>query len=59
MIKTQFMSSWDGLMTDDSCRIMIIGATNRPHDVDAAIMRRMPSTFEIGLPVSLNSVKIP
>ena len=52
MIKTQFMSFWDGLMTDSKTRIMIIGATNRPQDVDAAILRRMPSMFLIGLPVS-------
>ena len=52
MVKTQFMGYWDGLGTDDNCRIMIIGATNRPSDVDAAILRRMPSMFHIGLPVS-------
>lgn len=50
MIKTQFMSFWDGLITDQNCRIMIIGATNRPSDVDAAILRRMPCMFHIGLP---------
>ena len=53
MMKTQFMSFWDGLITDSSCQIMIVGATNRPQDVDAAILRRMPSMFCIGLPVSL------
>lgn len=46
------MSFWDGLMTDENCWIMIIGATNRPNDVDAAILRRMPTRFHIGLPVS-------
>ncbi|XP_074648262.1 outer mitochondrial transmembrane helix translocase-like [Tubulanus polymorphus] len=50
MMKTQFMSFWDGLITDPKCQIMIIGATNRPQDVDAAILRRMPSMFHIGLP---------
>ena len=51
MMKTQFMSFWDGLITDDSCQIVVMGATNRPEDVDAAILRRMPSMFHIGLPV--------
>ncbi|KAK3606626.1 hypothetical protein CHS0354_011959 [Potamilus streckersoni] len=50
MIKTQFMSFWDGLITDPSCKVMIIGATNRPEDVDAAILRRMPCMFKIGMP---------
>ncbi|XP_053393466.1 outer mitochondrial transmembrane helix translocase-like [Mercenaria mercenaria] len=50
MIKTQFMSFWDGLITDPSCQVIIMGATNRPQDVDAAILRRMPCTFKIGMP---------
>lgn len=51
LIKTQFMTFWDGLMTEEGCQILIMGATNRPDDVDAAILRRMPSKYYIGLPV--------
>ncbi|BFZ03480.1 hypothetical protein BsWGS_06519 [Bradybaena similaris] len=50
MMKTQFMSLWDGLTTDPNLRVMVMGATNRPLDVDAAILRRMPSQFYIGMP---------
>lgn len=51
MMKTQFMSLWDGLSTDTfACRVIIMGATNRPSDLDEAIMRRMPLKFYIGLP---------
>ena len=53
LIKTQFMTFWDGLMTEEGCQILIMGATNRPDDVDAAILRRMPSKYYIGLPVSI------
>ena len=51
MIKTQFMSFWDGLITNPSTHVMIMGASNRPQDVDAAILRRMPCQFKIGMPV--------
>ena len=52
MMKAQFMSLWDGLITDPSCTVIIMGATNRPQDLDRAILRRMPATFHIGLPVN-------
>uniref|UniRef100_A0A673H2V5 ATPase family AAA domain containing 1a n=1 Tax=Sinocyclocheilus rhinocerous TaxID=307959 RepID=A0A673H2V5_9TELE len=50
MMKAQFMSLWDGLDTSSSSQVMVMGATNRPQDVDAAILRRMPTTFHVGLP---------
>ncbi|XP_057327746.1 outer mitochondrial transmembrane helix translocase-like [Microplitis mediator] len=50
MMKAQFMSLWDGLITDPSCTVIIMGATNRPQDLDRAILRRMPATFHVGLP---------
>ncbi|XP_013780139.1 ATPase family AAA domain-containing protein 1-B-like isoform X2 [Limulus polyphemus] len=50
MMKAQFMSLWDGLITDPKCQVIIMGATNRPQDVDRAILRRMPAMFNVGLP---------
>lgn len=47
------MSLWDGLITDPGCTVIIMGATNRPQDLDRAILRRMPATFRIGLPVGI------
>lgn len=51
MIKAQFMSMWDGIITDPNCRIMIVAATNRPSDIDPAILRRLPCQFNIKKPV--------
>nr|XP_055054553.1 outer mitochondrial transmembrane helix translocase [Misgurnus anguillicaudatus] len=50
MMKAQFMSLWDGLETETSSQVMVMGATNRPQDVDPAILRRMPTSFHVGLP---------
>ncbi|XP_026199856.1 ATPase family AAA domain-containing protein 1-A [Anabas testudineus] len=50
MMKAQFMSLWDGLDTSSTTQVMVMGATNRPQDVDPAILRRMPTTFHVGLP---------
>eukprot|EP01134_Creolimax_fragrantissima_P003153 CFRG3153T1 len=50
MLKTQFMSLWDGLGNDPSTKVIVIGATNRPEAIDKAILRRMPRTFHIDLP---------
>ncbi|XP_072521374.1 outer mitochondrial transmembrane helix translocase [Salminus brasiliensis] len=50
MMKAQFMSLWDGLETGASTQVMVMGATNRPQDVDVAILRRMPTAFHVGLP---------
>ncbi|KAL3063415.1 ATPase family AAA domain-containing protein 1-A [Trematomus bernacchii] len=50
MMKAQFMSLWDGLDTSSTTQVMVMGASNRPQDVDPAILRRMPATFYVGLP---------
>lgn len=50
MMKAQFMMLWDGLSTDPENTVIVMGATNRPKDLDPAILRRMPATFEISLP---------
>merc|ERR1711939_1030039 len=58
MMKSEFMSLWDGLTTGSDSRVMVLGATNRPTDIDAAIMRRMPKRFAVGLPDATQRRKI-
>jgi len=50
MMKAQFMSLWDGLMTESNTDIVVMAATNRPRDIDQAILRRLPCRFHVGLP---------
>ncbi|KAF8123256.1 P-loop containing nucleoside triphosphate hydrolase protein [Boletus edulis] len=57
MIKAEFMTSWDGLMSGED-RIMVLGATNRPMDIDPAILRRMPKRFPVALPNAEQRFKI-
>lgn len=48
------MTLWDGLASANSsgepARIVVLGATNRIHDIDEAILRRMPKKFAVPLP---------
>jgi SpoVK/Ycf46/Vps4 family AAA+-type ATPase len=39
-IKNEFMTHWDGLLSKPNERILVLAATNRPFDLDDAIIRR-------------------
>lgn len=52
-LKTEFLQWWDGMLSSSQQgdkRILVIGATNRPFDVDSAVLRRLPQSQFIGLP---------
>jgi SpoVK/Ycf46/Vps4 family AAA+-type ATPase len=42
-----FLSEWDGLTSDPGeAPVVVLGATNRPQDIDDAFKRRMPVSIE-------------
>ncbi|KAF8657509.1 hypothetical protein HU200_060071 [Digitaria exilis] len=56
-IKTEFMTHWDGLLSKSSVKILVLAATNRPFDLDEAIIRRFEHRIMVGLP-SLESREV-
>ncbi|KAI5065916.1 hypothetical protein GOP47_0018540 [Adiantum capillus-veneris] len=57
-IKTEFMAAWDGLQSNESEQILIFAATNRPFDLDDAVIRRLPRRILVDLPNAENRAKI-
>lgn len=53
-IKNEFMTHWDGLLSGPNEQILVLAATNRPFDLDEAIIRRFERRIMVGLPSSEN-----
>jgi SpoVK/Ycf46/Vps4 family AAA+-type ATPase len=49
-IKTEFLVQLDGATTDSEERLLVIGATNRPQELDEAARRRFVKRLYIPLP---------
>ncbi|XP_064946743.1 uncharacterized protein LOC103972592 isoform X2 [Musa acuminata AAA Group] len=49
-VTNEFMIHWDGLLTKSEDRILVLAATNRPFNLDEAIIRRFEHRIMVGLP---------
>ncbi len=48
-VKTTLMQEWDGLCTTGD-HVVVIASTNRPFDLDEAVLRRLPRRIMVDLP---------
>ncbi|XP_058087011.1 uncharacterized protein LOC131234053 isoform X3 [Magnolia sinica] len=56
---SNLMSKWFGdAQKLENARVMVLAATNRPQELDEAILRRLPQAFEIGVPDCSERAKI-
>ena len=44
-LKNEFMTHWDGFLTKPGEQILVLAATNRPFDLDEAIIRRFERRY--------------
>jgi len=55
-LTTTFLKEWEGLAAGEGARaaagawVLVVGATNRPNDLDRAVLRRLPKQVEVPLP---------
>ena len=49
-LKTEFLVQFDGVLSGKDSRVIIMGATNRPEELDEAVRRRLVKRIYIRLP---------
>lgn len=57
-LKTEFLVQFDGVASEQGKRVLVMGATNRPQDLDDAALRRLVKRVYVPLPEPETRYKI-
>eukprot|EP01133_Synstelium_polycarpum_P018880 gene18880-22583_t len=57
-LKTEILIQFDGVKTSGTERILVMGATNRPDELDEAALRRLVKRIYVGLPTKTTRLDI-
>lgn len=49
-LKTEFLAGFDGVQTNSKAHVLVIGATNRPEELDLAALRRFSKRIFVDMP---------